>query len=333
MDRRTALKSMAATASGLLLPKTAFSAASKQRLTRHYGWSFDPQGIEEFVRRHRYPYISQQNQLIKGTGKGKKAFLHLAYERIAGKKYRPHTQGGPDCVSQAAGLGVDFLACVQIAINRAPQRWVAKVATEIIYGGSRIEIGGYTGMGGGSTGHWTAEWLQRFGVLLRQQYPGGFDFTNYDPQLAIDLGKEGCPDSLEPIAKLHPVKKTAICRSYDEMCDCVYNGSPVMVCSNVGFGNGTCRRDSEGFLTRKRAPWYHAMLFAGYDDEYKRPGALCFNSWGVDWIYGPIRGQQPPGTFWVDADTVDVMLRQGDSFAFSAFQGFPRVDIPPYILY
>ncbi len=75
------------------------------------------------------------------------------------------------------------------------------------------------------------------------------------------------------------------------------------------------------------------MLFAGYDDEYKRPGALCFNSWGTSWIKGQTRGPQPEGTFWIDAGTVDAMLRQGDSFAYSAYVGFPRVNIPPYVLY
>lgn len=51
------------------------------------------------------------------------------------------------------------------------------------------------------------------------------------------------------------------------------------------------------------------------------------------WINGPTRGPQPPSTFWIDANTVDSMLRQGDSFAFSSYVGFPRVVIPPFILY
>lgn len=237
-----------------------------------------------------------------------------------------------NCVSQAAGLGVDFLSAVQIAVKHRPQRWVAKAATEPIYGGSRVEIGNYT-KGAGSTGHWTAEWLSQYGVLLRKKYPGGYDFTIYNPALAKQYGREGCPDPLEPLAKLHPVKDVAICTSYADMCDSIYNGCPVMVCSNVGFGNGSDELDSEGFLTRKARPWYHAMLFGGYDDEYRRPGALCFNSWGKDAVYGSTRGPQPPGSFWVDASTVDAMLRQGDSFAFSGFVGFPRVVIPPYIFY
>jgi hypothetical protein len=297
-----------------------------------FGWRDQPESLTNFIERHRNPFISQLNSAIAGTGKGKKVFLHLAMERVMGRQHIPHDQGAPDCVSQAAALGVDVLSAVQIALKRAPQKWVAKVATEPIYGGSRVEIAGYTGRGGGSTGHWAAEWLQKYGVLMRQKYPGGHNYTTYSATKAVAMGRTGCPDSLEPIAKLHPVKRAAICRSYSELRDCLFNGAPVMVCSNVGFGNGVCARDSEGFLNRKRWPWYHAMLFAGYDDVHKRPGALCFNSWGEDWIKGPTRGPQADGTFWIDAKTVDAMLRQGDSFAFSSFQGFPRVNIPPYVL-
>jgi hypothetical protein len=331
MDRRNALKTLAMTTGGLFVP--TFLRASVIKPEGLFGWREDRVSLRDFIRRHRYPFVSQLNGAIKGTGKGKKAFLHLAYERVAGQKYVPHYQGGPDCVSQAAALGVDFLASVQIAIQNARQRWIAKTATEPIYGGSRVEIGGGRISGGGSTGHWAAEWLSKYGVLLRQEYPTGHDFRRYDASKAVEFGEKGCPDSLEPIAKLHPVKKAAICRSYSDLCDLVYNGTPVMVCSNVGFGSGTCTRDSEGFLTRKRRPWYHAMLFGGYDDSYRRKGALAFNSWGEKWVGGPTRGPQPGSTFWVDASTVDAMLRQGDSFAFSAYVGFPRVIVPPFILY
>jgi len=322
MDRRNALKTIATAAGSIFVP--TFIKAEVIRPDTRFGWHSDPASLRDFIRRYRYPFVSQLNADIKGTGKGKKAFLHLAYERVSGKKFVPHFQGAPDCVSQAAGLGVDFLASVQIAIKRQAQRWVAKTATEPIYGGSRVEIGGYSGGGGGSTGHWAAEWLSKYGNILRQEYPTGHDFRVYSASKAEEFGRKGCPDSLEPIAKLHPVKKVAICRSYADLCDLVYNGMPVMVCSNVGFGSPTCTRDSEGFLTRKRRPWYHAMLFGGYDDSYRRKGALCFNSWGERWVNGPTRGPQPAGTFWIDA---------ANSFGFSAYVGFPRVVIPPFILY
>lgn len=331
MDRRNALKTFAATASGLFVP--TFIRAEIIKPEGRFGWHQDKASLRDFIRRHKNPFLSQLNGAIKGTGKGKKAFLHLAYERVSGQKYVPHYQRAPDCVSQAAGLAVDFLASVQIAIKRRRERWIAKAATEPIYGGSRVEIGGYGGGGGGSTGHWAAEWLSAYGVLLRQEYPTGHDFRKYDPSKAEEFGRRGCPDSLEPLAKLHPVKKAAICRSYSELCDSIYNGMPVMVCSNVGFGSGTQTRDAEGFLTRGRRPWYHAMLFGAYNDAYRRKGALCFNSWGENWVNGPTRDHQPAGSFWVDATTVDAMLRQGDSFAFSAYVGIPRVIVPPFILY
>ena len=329
MDRRTALKGIAATLGGVFTPYHVLAAP---RLTPlHFGWNYDPIGIANFVRSHHRPYVTQQNQRIRGTGQDKKAFLHLALERVTGRPFAPHNQGTSDCVAHAAALGVDFLAAVQIAVKKMPQMWTAEAATEPIYGGARVEIGGGTA-NAGAKGHWAAEWLQKYGVLHRQKYPGGFDFTHYSVATTKEYAYSGCPDALEPIAKLHPVKKTAICRSYGELCDLIYNGSPIMVCSNVGFGSKSEKRDSEGFLTQQRKPWRHAMLFGGYDDEYRRPGALCFNSWGSQWVYGPTRGNQPAGTFWVDKATVTAMLKQGDSFALSAYKGFPRVSIPPYIL-
>lgn len=340
MDRRNALKTFAATVSGLFLPKVVKAAQNTPGGSKifnpagnRFGWSPNRASLEDFIRRHANPYVSQQNKEIKGDGTGRIVLLHKALERATGQKFEPHNQGAPDCVSHGFALGVDILTAVQIVLKRLPQRWAGYAATEPIYGGSRIEIGGYTGRGGGSTGHWGAEWISRYGILLRQKYPGGFDLSEYDSKKAVEWGYEGCPDPLEPLTKLHPVKTVALCKSYQECIDCIANGWPVVVCSNVGFGNGKCKRDSEGFLTRKRAPWWHCMLFAGFDDAYRRPGCLCFNSWGWDWVYGPTRHDQPGGTFWVDAKTVDAMLRQGDSFALSAYVGYPKLDLPPYILY
>jgi hypothetical protein len=47
------------------------------------------------------------------------------------------------------------------------------------------------------------------------------------------------------------------------------------------------------------------------------------NSWGADWISGPKRHDQPDGSFWVDADVAERMLRGQDSFAVSGYEGYP----------
>ena len=68
------------------------------------------------------------------------------------------------------------------------------------------------------------------------------------------------------------------------------------------------------------------MSILGVDDEYKRPGVLVQNSWGRNWISGPKRNNQPDGSFWVDAEEIERrILSQGDSWAFSGYEGFkPR---------
>ena len=59
-----------------------------------------------------------------------------------------------------------------------------------------------------------------------------------------------------------------------------------------------------------------------------RPGLLCLNSWGPSWVRGPKWPEDmPEGSFWVDKDTVDAMLRGGDSFAVGSVAGFDWRDL------
>jgi hypothetical protein len=56
----------------------------------------------------------------------------------------------------------------------------------------------------------------------------------------------------------------------------------------------------------------------------KRPGGFLLNSWGPDAHSGPrVPPDAPVAGFWCDAATLDRMLRQGDSWAFSRVAGFP----------
>lgn len=185
-----------------------------------------------------------------------------------------------NCVAHSFGLGTDVLTAVQILMHLKPERWVTKCATELIYAGSRIEVGGGRIRGDGSMGVWAAEFIKDWGILLRLPYlDGAYDFTEYSGAKARQLGRrgQGVPDELEPLCKLHPVKTCSIVRSWEECRDAVANGYPVAMSSSVGF-NST--RDRDGFLRRSRRPWYHSMIILGIDDAYRRPGALVQNSWG-----------------------------------------------------
>jgi hypothetical protein len=263
---------------------------------------------------------------LKDSGRGKAALLHLAVTKVAGTfPVREQTIG--DCVSQGAACAVDVLQCVEIAIKGEAERWVAECATEPIYAGSRVEIGGGRIRGDGSVGAWAADWVQKFGAIPRGTY-GRIDLTRYSGERAKEWGRPrgGVPDELEPTVKQHPVKAITQVRTYEEARDAIANGYPVTVASNRGF---QMARDADGFA-RPRGNWAHQMAFIAVDDTFKRPGLLCMNSWGSNWISGPKRHDQPDGSFWVDADVATSMLRQDDSFAFAGYQGFERTDIPDF---
>ena len=232
-----------------------------------------------------------------------------------------------NCVSHGYGLGVDILTATQILKRNSPQRWIAKAATEIIYAGGRIEIAkkeyGKNWRGDGMTGTVAAEFVKRYGILLRQKYLDKWDFTLYTGQRARTLGNQGVPDELEPLCKVHPVGCVTLVQSWEEARDCIYNGYPVPLCSNQGF-NTRGGRDKDGFLSPSRQPWNHCMLLAGMDDNPVRPGGLIINSWGSQWIDGPKRYEQPDGSFWADASVIDRICKQQDTVALSCYAGYPR---------
>ncbi len=233
-----------------------------------------------------------------------------------------------NCVSQAWGLGVDILDCVQISHGRG--RWKTKCATEPIYAGGRVEVGGGTIKYDGMHGSWAAKWCRDYGVLLRRPYLlGKYDFTTYSGSKARSWAHEcdnctswggGVPDELEPIARRRPIKTVTLVNSWEEARDAIFNGYPVALCSKAGFSD---KRDKDGFAKQNQI-WYHSMLLAGIDDNKTRPGGLVINSWGPDWISGPTRFGQPAGSFWVDAEVIDRMVKEEDSFAMSNYRDYRR---------
>ncbi len=303
------------------------------------GWVYDQPAIKKFVSSMARPYFGQQTDVVPGSGRGKTVLLHK-YLLRALSNWVTHNQGIGDCVSHAYGLGCDILAAHQIFGLKRAEKFIAEASTEVIYAGSRYEIGYKTHgnsrilQGDGSIGAYAAEYLKTYGVLPRGKH-GKYDLTTYNASRAREWGHNGIPDELEPTAKLHPVRSYALVRSYEETRDAIANGYPVIFCSNFGF-NPECRqhnpggRDDMGFL-RRCGEWWHAMCGIGVDDT-KRPGVLIQNSWGPNWVGGPKRLEQPDGSFWVDAETIDGMCAMGDTYALSQFLGFPaqRLD---YILF
>jgi len=303
-----------------------------------FGWRDDPVAVAQALSEFTNPVFSTCARVnkIEDQGKGRIGLLHKAVEGVAG--YFPcHNQGTGDCTSHSGGLGVDVVKSVRIASKNLREEFRGETATEPIYGAGRVEIARrQLGREKGSTGAWTVAGLKGIGTLVRRLYTDKtnprlkLDLTNYSARLADKLGYDGVPDWLEPTAREHPILTASLIRGFDELADAInVAGSPVLVCSMVGFNN---TRDRYGFA-KESGEWPHAMLFIACnyssDPKYRnQQGALCMNSWGPNWISGPKTFGQPDGSFWVTPKTVDRMLRHGDSWALSGFIGFPAQDIP-----
>lgn len=286
---------------------------------RPTGWVHDPDAVDNYLATLRRPVFGVSAHSLNESGRGAVALLHKCVERVAGRfPVRLQTIG--DCVSQGYATGVDVLKCVEIDLAGESEQWVAETASEPIYAASRVEIGGGRLSGDGSVGAWAAKAVAELGTVCRQRI-GSVDLTTYDGDRARRWGRRGAgvPDSIEPAMREHLVRSVSLVSTYEEARDAIANGYPVPVCSTQGFQS---RRDADGFA-RPSGSWAHCMAFVAVDDEFGRPGLLCVNSWGPGWIRGPVRHGQPAGSFWVDADVADRMLRARDSFALSNFEGYP----------
>ena len=300
--------------------KKAYEPSPEQQ-----GWL--PPEVRDYGTRKEYEKVlesckifSAAGSAIAGSGEGKIVLLHKYLAELNGGKFPVNHQTLGDCVSHGGAKAIENLMAVQILLHGKAEQWPGiLVATEWLYGTSRVLVGrGRLGNGDGSLGSWLAKAVQEHGVLFRKKY-GNFNLTTYSGHRAKKWGYRGLPYQLEEIADEHPVKTTALVTSYEQARDAIANGYPVVVCSSQGFNS---RRDSEGFA-RASGTWHHCMYFCAVDDAHRRPGLLCVNSWGERWINGPKRHEQPEGSFWVDAEICDRMLRGQDSYSFSNMTGFP----------
>lgn len=227
------------------------------------------------------------------------------------------------CVGAGSKHGCDVVQATAIASGQQFEWKPASV--EVIYAGSRIEVGGGQIRGDGSVGQWAMQYLKDKGGIAPMEKIGRYDLTSYNAARARQWGSSGVPAEVKDVAKLHPVKGAALVTSSLDVKRSLQQGYPVAVCSSVGFNNrdgsvGT--RDKDGFCTA-RGTWPHCMCLIGWRNG-ARAGAFCLNSWGDSAHGGPVWPEDAPvAGFWIDERTIDVMVKQGDSFSLSNVAGFP----------
>lgn len=253
------------------------------------------------------------------SGAGKSAELwRFAKVCNNGKHIPTWRQESGDCVSMGWSNALAYRMAYQIAQDGRSEKLEIPFPP-YMYGVSRVQIGKRRIRGQGSVGAWAAQGSQSYGVATTPQAESnGF---KYSGKLADNWGWNGPPKVLIDLGKQHRVNQISPVRSWEDVRDALAYGFTVTVASNVGFDGGYYDRDGKRWLKRG-GRWAHQMCFVGMEDRPGRSkGAFCLNSWGVDAHPKPI-GDEPPGGFWVDWQTVQAMVQQGDSWAYSDFDGF-----------
>jgi hypothetical protein len=276
--------------------------------------------FDELLESSKYAFFSDGAKKIKNSGEGKLSIPFRSVLKFDKNAYSERQTTG-DCVSHATRNAVDVSRAVEIDVDGDKESWIARGATEAIYGAR-----GHGGQGMSCSRAATFV-SQSGGVVVRQNYKGVADFSKYNGNLGASWGARGLPDPVIDAANDHQIKTVSLIRTLEEARDAIANGYGLAVCSSYGFSN---RRDSKGFA-KESGSWAHAMAWIACDDTGDEPAFLVQNSWGK-WNDGghPEWGPIPDGSFLIHSDTAEGMLKQSGAYAFSNFDGFPLQKLPDY---
>lgn len=285
------------------------------------GWAGEEKASQAFeeLKGQFVPFVIwDTQQKAEAVSQDKRSVLWDASLKVLGKHIPNIQQQIGDCVSFGAANAVMYLQCVQAATGKDPIKY-RPVFQPYIYGTSRVLVGSnQLGCNSdGSVGAWAAAAVKKYGVLFSDEP----NVPAYSGSVAKQWGcRKAAFDRFIDIADDYPVQSIAQVRTWQQVRDALVNGYPVTVASGQGFQMRGVVRDGKLFGVPS-GRWAHQMCFIGYDPEPK-PCFYCLNSWGPN-AHGKCPDDAPPGGFWVDSATVQRMVQAGDSFAFSAFKGFP----------
>lgn len=249
-------------------------------------------------------------------GEDRTRLLHRRYYYESGQFLQPMSQGpSPSCVGCSLAKALEVL--------HPGQRFSAEYAFAASRDGHV-----FPPWMNGSHCSWAAEAAFFKGNVPAQKYPLlDIDLTTYSAKRASQYGVRGPPETLDLIAAEYKTSGYHRITSWAELRGAVYTGHPVIVgVTGMSFGPRTGQvRDEDGFLAQEWGwfvkNWSHAMVIIGYTDN-GREGVLILNSWGKFWVRGPKRfGDEPEGSFWVDKNTAEQIIRLGDAYAILPIEG------------
>lgn len=247
-----------------------------------------------------------------------------------GKHFRTFYQQTGSCVGNGGGQALWYLSAVEV-VRLKDLEQVLLPFYLLPYGRSRY-YAGIRGQGDGSFGSAFAEAMRKDGIL-QANLEG---LPKFSDTAGITWGRSAeyqwsdgakIDQKWLSLSRKHLLKSTAQVKSAQQVRQALLNYYPCTIASDWG-GQMTpaVQGDPPVRLNKRADTWQHQMCVIG-TVNHPQFGWIYYilNSWGVD-AHGqpPSNGYgEPPGGFWVKEGDMDYIARQGDSFAFSQFDGFP----------
>lgn len=304
--------------------------ASKSVELGGMGWVDKPDEVKQVVSTFTNPFFGDVGKGLIKAAKDEDALLYKAYEKVTGHPWQPHDQNGTGCcVGEGNSGAVEMLQGVENALGD-PQEY-KDISAAAVYANAR-DIGHMLDGSDGAVGAYAAKALMTMGAVSCEEAGdtnGRDGNAKTHAALAKKWGRSGLSTDLKGKAKAHLVKTASQVRTPEEVRAAITNGNPVTICSSVGFeGKGGFKRDADGFCY-PGGTWPHCMYIGAYRADKK--AFLVFQSWGASMPPGPKSLEQPDGTFWITWDACQRVVKAGESYALSAFDGYPARDLPFFI--
>ncbi|MDE2104505.1 MAG: hypothetical protein KGL39_45135 [Patescibacteria group bacterium] len=251
--------------------------------------------------------------------------LYKAWKDVLGSYPNYPAQTIGDCTSFGHGHGYDLSECVQIALTGADNKAAfAETCTEAIYGAAREKADMLHSWSDGCTGAASVQALLEVGVVSRAVT------GPYDGHRAKSWGSSGIPADIREEAAAHKLGSSAIIETLAELDAALAAGSPVSICSNVGFqGHGGFHRDANG-ICYAGGSWPHCMMIAGKISSDGQSTYVICQSWGNQMPDGPQPFDLPPFAFRALASDVQRILNAGDSHALNKAAVFAPLSLPSH---
>jgi hypothetical protein len=102
-------------------------------VSKFCGWTPNPAGVQAVLAKMPHPHFADAAPDLFVAPADRDAFLWEACKKVTGDNLPAHIQSIGCCTSEGSASAVDYLQCVQIALNNSPEEFKS-ISHAFMYG-------------------------------------------------------------------------------------------------------------------------------------------------------------------------------------------------------